>query len=111
MASRANNWGEAEVVCLISIWQERSVANILDGKDRNNKAYEIMAQKMKEAGYTTRTAAVVQNKVKALRQAYILRHLAVNPMANLAGSPATGLTSHCESDKRSRGNIPFATAD
>ena len=33
--------------------------------------YEIMAQKMKEAGYTTRTAAVVQNKVKALRQAYI----------------------------------------
>ena len=31
-----------------------------------------MAQKMKEAGYTTRTAAVVQNKVKALRQAYIL---------------------------------------
>ena len=30
-----------------------------------------MAQKMKEAGYTTRTAAVVQNKVKALRQAYI----------------------------------------
>ena len=45
------------------------VADILDGKDRNNKAYEIMAEKMKEAGYTTRTAAVVQNKVKALRQA------------------------------------------
>ena len=42
---------------------------------------------------------------------YQLRHLAVNPMAHLAGSPATGLTSHCESDKRSRGNIPFATAD
>ena len=109
MTSRANNWGEAEV-CLISIWQERSVADILDGKDRNNKAYEIMAQKMKEAGYTTRTAAVVQNKVKALRQA-ILRRLAVNPMAHLAGSPATGLTSHCERDKRSRSNIPFATAD
>ena len=70
MTSRTNNWGEAEVVCLISIWQERSVADILDGKDRNNKAYEIMAHKMKEAGYTTRTAAVIQNKVKALRQAY-----------------------------------------
>ena len=42
MTSRANNWGEAEVVCLISIWQERSVADILDGKDRNNKAYEII---------------------------------------------------------------------
>ena len=71
MTTRANNWGDAVVVCLISIWQERSVADILDGKDRNNKAYEyeIMAQKMKEAGYTTRTAAVVQNKVKALRQA------------------------------------------
>ena len=38
----ANNWGEAEVVCLISIWQERSVADIVDGKDRNNKAYEII---------------------------------------------------------------------
>ena len=48
MTSRANNWGEAEVVCLISIWQEKSVADILDGKDRNNKAYEIMAEKMKE---------------------------------------------------------------
>ena len=92
MTSRANNWGEAEVVCLISIWQERSVADILDGKDLNNKAYEIMAQKMPPRDYQ-------------------LRHLAVNPMAHLAGSPATGLTSHCESDKRSRGNIPFATAD
>ena len=38
MTSRANNWGEAEVVFLISIWQETSVADILDGKDRNNKA-------------------------------------------------------------------------
>ena len=42
MTSRANNLGEAEVVCLISIWQERSVADILDGKERNNKAYEII---------------------------------------------------------------------
>ena len=42
MTSRANNWGEEEVVCLISIWQERSVADILDGKDRNNKEYEII---------------------------------------------------------------------
>ena len=44
MTSRANNWGEAEI-CLISIWQERSVADILDGKERNNyynKAYEII---------------------------------------------------------------------
>ena len=31
--------------------------------------------------------------------------------APLPSSPETGLTSHCESDKRSRGNIPFAGGD
>ena len=50
MTSRANNWSEAEVLYLISVWQERSVAEILDGKDRNNKAYEIMLETMKDAG-------------------------------------------------------------
>ena len=57
MTSRANNWSEAEVLYLISVWQERSVAEILDGKDRNNKAYEIMLETMKDAGYKAGTAA------------------------------------------------------
>ena len=51
MTSRANHWSEAEILCLISVRQERSVAEILDGKDRNNKACDIMVEKMKHAGY------------------------------------------------------------
>ena len=39
---------------------------------------------------------------------YQLRRLALIP---LPCSPETGLTSHCESDKLSRGNIPFASSD
>ena len=31
--------------------------------------------------------------------------------APLPSLPETGLTSHCESDKRSRGDIPFAGGD
>ena len=53
MASRANNWTETEVLCLISIWQDRSVAEILDGKDRNSKAYDMMAGKMMDVACDT----------------------------------------------------------
>ena len=38
---------------------------------------------------------------------YQLRHLTVIPPARLACSPATGLTCRCDSNKLSRGNIPF----
>ena len=53
MASRANNWTETEVLCLISIWQDRNVAEILDGKDRNSKAYDMMAGKMMDVACDT----------------------------------------------------------
>ena len=42
------------------------------------KAYEMMLEKMKDAGYAMRTAGMIQNKVKALRQAYIRAKDAVN---------------------------------
>ena len=32
------------------IWQERSVAEILDGRDRNNNAYDITVEKKKDDG-------------------------------------------------------------
>ena len=45
-----------------------SVAEILDRKDRNSNAYDIMVEKMKDAGYNTRTTGMIRSKVKALRQ-------------------------------------------
>ena len=70
LTSRANNRREVDILCLISVWQERSVAEILDRKDRNSKAYDIMVEK-KDAAYNTRTAGMIRSKVKTLRQAYI----------------------------------------
>ena len=37
MTGRANNWSEAEALCLISVWQERSVGEILDGKTETTR--------------------------------------------------------------------------
>ena len=51
-ASRASNWSDREIKQLISVWSEDSVQNILQGKRRNTGAYEEIARKVEEFGYS-----------------------------------------------------------
>ena len=66
---RSNNWTNEEISMLISMWSEREVQRIFDGKDNNTKAYARIDDRIKDAGLE-RSATQIQTKLNKLRQSF-----------------------------------------
>ena len=69
-APRKPNWSDSEIKTLIGIWSEVDVqAAIDDPLTKNVKVYGRISRRMEMAGYH-RTPAMVNNKIKQLKQKY-----------------------------------------
>ena len=66
-----NVWKDAEVKCLLEIFQEENVLALFDGKRyKNAEIYKLVEQKMIERGYKSKSADQIKNKWKALKSQY-----------------------------------------
>ncbi|KAK7175607.1 hypothetical protein R3I93_002515 [Phoxinus phoxinus] len=65
--SRGLTWSVEETSCLINIWAEAHVAQLLERTHKNTDVFNMFTERMKERGYE-RSPAQCRVKVKKLRQ-------------------------------------------
>ncbi|XP_074521445.1 uncharacterized protein LOC141798294 [Halichoeres trimaculatus] len=70
MSGRGQTWSYEEVRCLLDIWSEENISQLLEKVHKNTEVFKIFSEKMKENGFT-RTVEQCRVKVKKLRQQYI----------------------------------------
>lgn len=69
MTGRGLTWTSAEVRCLLDLWAEEHIQNLLQKVHKNNDVYKLIRDKLEEKGFV-RTIDQCRVKVKKLRQQY-----------------------------------------
>ncbi|XP_070551691.1 uncharacterized protein [Ptychodera flava] len=69
VVGRGVNWSTEEVLCLLSIWKDDIVQNLMEGTSKNRLAFTMVSEKMKENGFG-RSADQCRRKMKHLKFEY-----------------------------------------
>ena len=69
MASRGVNWATEEIKCLLGIWNEDMVKNLMDGTSRDRIAYNVISQRLSEHGFD-RSPDQCKRKMKHLKSEF-----------------------------------------
>ncbi|XP_013874664.1 trihelix transcription factor GT-3a, partial [Austrofundulus limnaeus] len=67
--SRGQTWNNEETLCLLDIWTDEHITNLLEKTHKNAVVFSMFSEKMKERGFK-RSPEQCRIKVKKLRQSY-----------------------------------------
>ncbi len=68
--SRGSTWSSKETCCLIDIWADAYISQLLEKMHKNADVFSKFSERMKERGFE-RSPAQCRVKVKKLRQLYM----------------------------------------
>ncbi|XP_061534877.1 uncharacterized protein LOC133403715 [Phycodurus eques] len=70
MAAKGAHWSDAEVRCLLEIWADANIQNLLDKTHKNSEIFAEIRDYLTDRGYH-RTVEQCRDKIKKLRMRYI----------------------------------------